>query len=208
MTTFTGQVGDTYGFYSIATDNAGNVQATPTTAQTTSQIVATAVATTTSLQSSEDPSMLGNPVTFTATVTPEETTDGATTGSVQFVIDGDADGAPVPLDGGGVATFTMSSLLVGSHTVAADYVNMDGNFEDSGATLAGGRRSLPADTTAAVSSNVPTSVYGQTVTFTVSVAAVTAGLPTPTGTVELFDGTTELGTATLSGAAQPTAPPA
>ena len=37
--TFTGSVGHTYGFYSIATDNAGNVQPTPAAAQTTVQIL-------------------------------------------------------------------------------------------------------------------------------------------------------------------------
>ena len=36
---FTGQAGDTYGFYSVATDNAGNVQPTPGGAQATVQIV-------------------------------------------------------------------------------------------------------------------------------------------------------------------------
>ena len=37
---FTGQAGHTYGFYSVATDNAGNVQPTPAAAQATVQIVA------------------------------------------------------------------------------------------------------------------------------------------------------------------------
>ena len=36
---YTGQVGHTYGFYSVATDNAGNVQATPATAEQTVQIL-------------------------------------------------------------------------------------------------------------------------------------------------------------------------
>jgi hypothetical protein len=36
---FTGQVSNTYGFYSIATDNAGNVQPTPTASQATIHIV-------------------------------------------------------------------------------------------------------------------------------------------------------------------------
>jgi len=36
---FTGQAGNTYGFYSVATDNAGNVQPTPTAAQRTVQIL-------------------------------------------------------------------------------------------------------------------------------------------------------------------------
>ena len=35
---FTGQFGYQYGFYSVATDNAGNVQATPTSAQATTQV--------------------------------------------------------------------------------------------------------------------------------------------------------------------------
>ena len=38
-TLFTGQVGNTYGFYSVATDNAGNEQATPSSAQQTVQIL-------------------------------------------------------------------------------------------------------------------------------------------------------------------------
>ena len=36
---FTGLAGHSYGFYSVATDYAGNVQATPATAQQTVQIV-------------------------------------------------------------------------------------------------------------------------------------------------------------------------
>ena len=38
-TTFTGQFGHTYGFYSVATDNLGDVQPTPTGAQATTQLV-------------------------------------------------------------------------------------------------------------------------------------------------------------------------
>jgi len=37
--TFTGQTGHTYGFYSVATDYAGNVQAPPSSAQATTQLV-------------------------------------------------------------------------------------------------------------------------------------------------------------------------
>jgi len=47
------------------------------------------------------------------------------------------------------------------------------------------------------SSDPNPSVYGQSVTFTATVTAITAGLPTPSGTVEFFDGTTELDTETL-----------
>jgi hypothetical protein len=37
--TFTGQIGHTYGFYSVATDNVGNHQATPTAAQAVTTVV-------------------------------------------------------------------------------------------------------------------------------------------------------------------------
>ena len=37
--TFSGQFGDTYSFYSVATDNVGNVQPTPAAAQTTTYLV-------------------------------------------------------------------------------------------------------------------------------------------------------------------------
>ena len=38
--TFTGVAGHTYGFYSIATDHVGNIQATPASAQTTTNVIA------------------------------------------------------------------------------------------------------------------------------------------------------------------------
>jgi len=196
---FTGQVGHSYGFYSVATDNAGNVEAVPTAAEATTQVVSSTIDTSTTVQSSEGPSKLGDPVTFTATVTPAQSTNGPPTGSVQFSIDSSAIGNPVPLDADGVATLTTSSLTVGIHTVTVRYLNTDGNFNPSNGTLTGGQTVTTADTTVAVGSSAPTSVFGQSVALTASVAAVTSGLPTPTGTVEFFDNTTELGTATLDG---------
>ncbi len=200
--TFTGQVGNTYGFYSIATDNAGNVEATPSAAEATTEIVTSStVDTTTSLVSSEDPSLFGDSVTFTATVTPAQSTNGTPTGSVQFSIDGSPVGNPVPLDSNGDATFTTSSLAVGTYTVTASYTNADDNFGPSNGTLTGGQTVNTADTTTSVVSNAPTSVYGQSVTFAVTVSAVTSGLPVPTETVELFDGSNEIGSATLDNGA-------
>ncbi len=195
---FTGQPGNSYGFYSIATDNAGNVEATPTAAEATTQIVTNAtVETTTSVVSTEDPSKLGDSVTFTATVTPAQSTNGTPTGSVQFSIDGNSAGSPVPLDSNGDATYTTSSLAVGSHAVTASYINADDNFEPSSGTLTGGQTVNTADTTTTVVSGSPTSVYGQTVVFMVTVAAVTPNLPAPTETVELFDGSNQIGSETL-----------
>ena len=54
-------------------------------------------------------------------------------------------------------------------------------------------------TTTVVASSANPSVFGQQVTFTATVGATPAGLPTPTGTVEFLDGSTTLGSAPLSG---------
>ena len=58
--------------------------------------------------------------------------------------------------------------------------------------------SLPTSSTSLVSSANPT-VYGEDVTFTVTVSAVLPAVGTPTETVTLLDGVTTLGTVTLSG---------
>ncbi len=52
----------------------------------------------------------------------------------------------------------------------------------------------PAATTVTVTSNENPSLYGQSVDFTATVAAVAPGTGTPTGTVTFMDGTTVLGT--------------
>jgi hypothetical protein len=52
--TFTGQNGHTYSFYSVATDNVGNVEATPSEAQATTEIVALNQPTVTSTTTAEN----------------------------------------------------------------------------------------------------------------------------------------------------------
>jgi hypothetical protein len=81
-----------------------------------------------------NPSLLNQPVTFTAVVSPTIAAAGTPTGTVQFQVDGSNFGSPVPLNGG-VATLSTSVLPVGTHTVAANY---------SGATYF-----LPSSSTAA-----------------------------------------------------------
>ena len=57
----------------------------------------------------------------------------------------------------------------------------------------------PAATTTTVASLVNPSVNGEEVSFTATVAVVSPGAGTPTGTVTFMDGTTTLGTGTLNG---------
>ena len=74
-------------------------------------------ATTTSIQSSLNPSVVGDAVTFTAHAT---AVSGVPSGNLTFAIDG-ADVATVALNGAGTASFTTSSLAAGTHAVKATY---------------------------------------------------------------------------------------
>jgi hypothetical protein len=71
------------------------------------------------LASSANPSGVGQPVTFTATVT--SLGAAVTQGSVVFREAATVLGGPVSLDAGGHASFSTSSLGLGSHTITADY---------------------------------------------------------------------------------------
>jgi subtilase family serine protease len=93
----------------------------------TSSIVAQVVdkaSTTTTLTSSENPSTSGTSVTFTATV--KAGTGPTPTGSVTFK-DGSTTLGSGTLNSSGVATFSTSSLAVGSHSIVASH---GGNTND------------------------------------------------------------------------------
>jgi hypothetical protein len=89
----------------------------------------------TTLSSSANPSASGQGVTFAVAVT---SATGTPSGTVQLKADGVNAGAPVPLNSNGVSTFTIDGLVVGAHTVSADYGG-DANFNVSTGTLAGGQ---------------------------------------------------------------------
>jgi hypothetical protein len=93
------------------------------------QVVSKAT-TTTTLASSQNPSTVGQSVTFTAKVTPQFAS--AVTGSVSF-FDGTTALKTAPLSGG-VVKFTTSTLTTGSHTITATY-NGNTNFDGSSASL-------------------------------------------------------------------------
>ncbi len=150
-------------------------------------------ATTTTVTSSVNPSVFGQPVTFTATVSPVSPGGGAPTGTVTFEEGGSSIGTgtltPTPLPGGegqgGTATFTSSSLTVATHTITAIYGG-DRYFNDS--TLGDFLQTVnQAGTSTTVSAPANQSVLGQSVTFTATVSAVSPGTGTPTGTVTFME---------------------
>jgi hypothetical protein len=145
-------------------------------------------ATTTTLTSSPNPSAYGQTVVFTATVTSSigPPPDGETVTFKQ--------GATVLGTGtlsGGTATFSTSTLGVGSHAITAVYGG-DSNF--AGSTKAVSQVVVKYATTTTLSSSLNPSKYGQAVTLT---ATVTSAGPTPTGTVTFKNGSTSLGSVTL-----------
>ena len=84
------------------------------------------VTTTTTVSSSSPTSVYGQPVTFTATVTPDIPGAGVPTGQVVF-LDGVTVLAIADLDTQGQATLTTSELAVGVHGILAVYGG-DGTF--------------------------------------------------------------------------------
>ena len=153
---------------------------------------------TTTVSSSANPSVFGQSVTFTATVSAAAPGAGTPTGTVQFQTNGVNYGSPVSLSGGSASAPTLSSLAVGSTTVAALYSG-DGNFNASDNTASPLTQTVnKANTSTALSSSANPSVSGQSVTFTATVTATAPGSGTPSGTVTFKDGATTLGTGTLS----------
>jgi len=107
----------TTGSHSITAGYGGDTNFTASTSGIVTQVV-TRSATGTALTSSVNPSASGQSVTFTATVRPARGGSGTPTGTVAF-----RDGSTVlgrsTLDGSGSATFTTSTLAVGSHSITA-----------------------------------------------------------------------------------------
>ena len=139
------------------------------------------------------PSHLGQPVTFTATVTGQN--GGSPTGTVSFLDDGN----PIPGCSNVILTLQMNgstascldtSLAAGSHSIVVNYVG-DPNFLAGSGTIP--YQVLPAVGTMTTLSVTPNpAAAGQVVNLT---ATVTCGLvPAPVGSVTFMSGTSNLGT--------------
>src|SRR5207249_4069466 len=88
----------------------------------------------------------------------------------------------------GQVNFTTTSLAPGSHSITAVY-NGDSNFNTS-TSSAVSQLVNKADTMTTITSSFNPSVFGQSVTFTATVVAVSPGTGTPTNTVTFtVDGT-------------------
>jgi hypothetical protein len=140
------------------------------------------VVTTTTLISSSNPSTVGASVTLTATVSPS-----TATGTVQFF-----DGATVlgaSALAAGSASFGATSLTQGTHTITAVY---SGDANNTTSTSAAASQVVKAITSMVLISSLNPAVVGQSVVFTATVNSAA------TGTMQFLDGSTILGTGTVS----------
>ncbi|WP_436700289.1 Ig-like domain repeat protein [Nocardioides sp. BYT-33-1] len=151
-----------------------------------------AAATTTAVDVSPSPSVVGQPVTIRATVTPVAPATGEPEGVVQFEIDGQPGPFVDLVDG--VAELSTSTLARGSHQVRARYLSADPDFVTS-TSSAVSHTVNKAATKTTVASSAPVAVFGQPVTFTATVAVLAPGAGSASGTVTFTDGDTVLGTA-------------
>ena len=133
---------------------------------------------TTTVSSSQNPSTLGRSVTFTATVTPS-----SATGNVQF--NDTSTSPPTTLGTGAIssghATFTTSSLSIGSHNIVAKYLGDTNNAVSTSAPLTQTVNQVSTTATISLGSSAISIVFGQSVTFTATVLPSTA-----TGNVQLL----------------------
>lgn len=144
-------------------------------------VASSVAAGTTTVASSQNPSLIGASVTFTATVV-----GTAPTGTVNFKDGGTTFGGcgAQPLSGSGntkTATCVTSALALGSHSIVATYSGDGSNASSSSPTLTQ-VVNLPSTTTTVSSSQNPANV-GATVTFTAQVTGTA-----PTGSVTFKDG--------------------
>ena len=145
------------------------------------------------LTSNNNPSVNGENVKFTATVSTVGGF-GSATGNVEF-FDGAGSLGVVPLAGNS-AIFSTATLTVGTHPITAQYLG-DTNFAGS-TSLAVDQVVDPGTVSVGLATDGTPSIVGSNVTFTATVAALT-GAGTPVGSVQFLDGAVNLGSSPLVG---------
>ena len=196
----------------IQVSNQGTVSATgianvltddPDVAGTANPTVTNIDHTTVALASNANPSVFGQNVTFTATMTGVPSRASDPPGTVQFKADGVNIGSPVAVvvgtanDNVSTAQASISSLAIGNRVITAEYSGggsgVTGYNANTG-TPSGGQLVGQANTTVGIVSNANPSVSGQSVTFTATVSVTSPGSGSPTGNISFRDNGTNIGT--------------
>ena len=151
-------------------------------------------ATTASVASTPASPVAGESVTLKAAVAPASPGAGTPTGTVTF-FNGSTSLGTGTLNSG-IATLATTALPAGTNSITAQYQG-DANF--SGITSPAVNVVIgQASTTTTVTFFPLVPFAGQNVTLTATIAAVSPGAGTPTGTVEFFNGATSLGSGAVN----------
>ena len=180
------------GVHAITASYGGDSTHSASTSAPLNQTVLEATAS--ALVSSLNPSAPGQPVTFTATVSAAGGGGVTPDGSVTFT-DGAATLDSVPLNASGVAAYTTAALANGSHAITATYTG-DAARQISGSVSILVRQQVLVASQVAVTSAPNPSTFGRAVTITAAV--ISSGTSIPTGTVNILDAGSQIGTANLS----------
>jgi streptogramin lyase len=182
------------GPFGMAADRNGNLWFTELVAGKIGELdlsTPAAASTQTSLAANVASPVFGQPVTLTATVTSIGSTPG---GTVTF-FDGGVPLGSATLNAPGQATLTLPLGAAGLHSLTAAYAGASAFAASTSGTLE--EHVSPAATATTLSASVNPALAGQPVVFTATVAAVTPGAGTATGSVTFLDGGATLGTAAL-----------
>jgi hypothetical protein len=181
-TTYTGKADHFYGFYSIATDNAGNVE--PVKAEPDATTSIPPVKATAKLTSSAIKASIGTDVKFTVILSGPEPNDPKPTGTVTFFDGGKTLGKVTAL--AGKASISTKTLALGVHTITADYSGNTDYPKDASNTI----KETIAKPLAVVklTSSANPAKSGAKVSFT---ATLTGSKGVPTGTATFFLGETK-----------------
>ena len=177
------------GSHSITASYNGDSNNDPSVSNVVVQVVNSKNKATITLSSNNNPSVYGQSVTFTATVSPS-----AATGTVQFQIDGTNFGGAANVSGGKAVSGSTTTLSVGSHNITAVYSG-DSTYGGSTATLV---QKVKSKTVCNWPSKPNPCNWGQTCIFNIQIGCQSPGTGNPTGTVTFYDGSNSLGNCSLS----------
>ena len=185
------------GAHSLTATYAGDATNDTSTSTAVAETVQT-ITTATALSSSANPVPGQANLTLTAQVTPASTntTAGSLTGTVIFMEGANTLGTGT-LSPTGAATFSTTTLAVGSHTITAVYGGNTGYATSTSAALV--QTVQLATTTAQLTTSANPIISGNALTVSVALSGTGS---TPSGTVTFFDGSASLGIATLNAAGQ------
>jgi surface protein len=174
----------TAGTHAISVDYFGDDYSASSTSDVIQQVV-NKVTTATALTSSDNPSMVDDEVTFTASVSPNNATGTVTFKNGSVILD-------IINVSAGKATFKTYTLSGTTHSITATY---DGDNKNATSSSSPIQQVVDKyETTTYVNSNINPSIVGDNVTFTATVSPSIA-----TGAVTFKNGTEILGTGTLNG---------